>query len=91
MRQISQWLQLNKLYLNVKLLNFIALANKNKRFGKDFTKVVINGTGISGVTIEERLRWKEHINLVCTKVARSLGVIRKTCGLVNQLSTYFIL
>ncbi len=34
--------------------------------------------------VDERLSWTEHIILVCNKVARSLGVSRKICGLVNQ-------
>ncbi len=37
-----------------------------------------------GAMVVERLILKEHINLVCTKVARLFGVIRKICGLINQ-------
>ena len=101
MEQITKWFQANKLSLNVEKIFFIVLGG-NKKYCKDLCKVIINETEITqvtsvkflGVLVDEKINWKEHINLVCNKMARSLGVIRKISGLVNQdclLTLYFSL
>ena len=84
-----------------KKTNFIVFGG-NKKYCKDLCKIIINETEITqvthvkflGVLVDEKINWKEHINLVCNKVARSLCVIRKISGLVNQdclLTLYFSL
>ena len=70
----------------------------NKKQFKDDCKIIINDnvTAVKffAVLVDEKINWKEHINLVCNKVSRTLGVIRKISGLVNQnclLTLYYSL
>lgn len=101
MEEITKWFLANKLSLNVTKTNFIVFSG-NKKYCKDLCIIIINKTEITQVTkvkflgglVDEKINWKEHINLVCNKMARSFGVIRKISGLLNReclLTLYFSL
>lgn len=80
--KISHWFKLNKLSLNIKKTNYILFRTKNKII-KEIPDIKINGhtldqvkkTKFLGVIINETLTWKDHIDYIKQKVAKSSGII----------------
>ena len=82
---------MNKLTLNVKKFNFVIFRNINKPYPKEQEKVPINGsemmqvkaTKFWGILVDERLSWSNHIDLVCKRSTRRVGILRKMCPLIH--------
>ena len=90
LNNVQEWLIANKLTLNIKKSNFvifqprqrnqthqisISLYNHSdkkclKLECKDFVKYL-------GVLIDNRLSWKNHIDYLCNKISRTVGVLSK--------------
>jgi len=95
--KVNKWFQINKLSLNVKKTNFIIFAGK-KKYNKENVKIAINNTPINqvthtcflGVTIDDKLTWKKHIDLICKKIYKNIGIVRKIATLLSS-KTYMIL
>lgn len=77
-------------------------SSTNKLFPKDKSNFFINGNEIPQVmhtkflrvTTDENLTWKEHINLVCRRSMKMLGILRKVCTFIHpssHLIIYYIL
>jgi hypothetical protein len=82
--KISKWFKLNKLSLNIKKKkNYIIFRNKNKKITNQNLSLKIDDTVIEqvhntkflGVIINQNLTWHDHINTVCTKVSKSIGIL----------------
>ena len=81
---IVNWLNANKMSLNVEKTHFMIFHPKGKKINY---KVNINilGTNISevtstkflGVIIDSNLSWKLHIDHICSKISKSIGIIKK--------------
>ena len=64
----------------------------NKYYPKDSAKIIINKTELLqvtstkflGVVIDEGLTWFNHIDLVCKRSMKMLGLLRKICPLVHS-------
>ena len=98
--KIDKWLMANYLTLNVDKTNYILITNKRLPNIHEHSiairdKVVERKSKITflGVTIDDKLRFKDHINLVCNKVSKSLGVINKLNYLPKNIlkSLYYTL
>lgn len=105
MCHVSKWFEMNKLFLNINKYNFMIFSNKNNLFPKSNQKsktktnqkIVINGNEIPcvmhtkflGVTIDENLTWKEHINLVCRRSMKMLDILRKVIHPYCYLTIYY--
>lgn len=95
---VAHWFQLNKLTLNVKKCNFMIFCNTNKYYPRELAKILINGveilqvqsTKFLGVMLDERLNWSTHIDLVCKRSTKMLGILRKVCPLIHS-SAYLTL
>ena len=91
---MKQWLDNNKLSLNVNKTKFIMLGTQQRlaRIDDDVLNVHINGDVIErvfscthlGIIIDSNLNWHEHINNLLKKSARSLSMIRRAKSLVPQ-------
>ena len=99
---IFSWFQLNKLTLNIKKCNFMIFSNINKVFPQEKPIILINDSEIYqvpytkflGVIIDDRLNWKHHIDSVCMKSMKMLGILRKICPFVlpsSHLALYYSL
>ena len=44
-----------------------------------------NITKFLGVLIDENLSWKQHINHASTKISKSISILYKSRGIVNNL------
>ena len=89
---ISIWLKVNKLSLNVKKTHFLLFHNKKRKI--DTVKLFIdnksidqkNNTKFLGVYIDDKLNWKKHIEHISKKISRGIGVICKARRLLNMCS-----
>jgi len=80
---LCSWLANNKLVLNVAKTNCMVISNSLS--SADFPSVMIDDTVVNkvnsvkflGVYIDSKLSFRLHVDMVCGKVARSVGVVRR--------------
>ena len=80
---MSQWLNLNKLSLNVKKPKAMAFHMPQKKLIQP--NIQINGSNIEfvenfmflGITINNKLNWNSHINKVTNKISKTVGILNK--------------
>ena len=92
LNEISEWLKVNKLSLNIKKTHFIVFTNKNA--SKPILSIFIDGhkidetdhTKFLGVVIDSKLTWKNHISYITGKIAKGIGVITKAIKLLDKNS-----
>ena len=83
LKEISLWLNANKLSLNIKKTHFMIFSSKNKpqpNMNINIDGEVINETSktkFRGVIIDNKLSWKDHILYISGKLARGTCVILK--------------
>ena len=81
--KIHDWLAINRLSLNIKKTKFMIFHTINKRIF--IPKIKIAGIDIErvhnfnflGLTINENLSWKDHIEKIANKVSKIFGIINK--------------
>ena len=89
--KIADWLELNKLSLNVKKSKHILFHNRWKRvpdLNLEIDRNTIDKTSefsFLGLTINENLTWKNHVNIISNKISRIAGLLKR---LRNYLPTY---
>ena len=80
---VCTWLKVNKLSLNVKKTKFMIFHHANKNFIQP--KLTIDQADIErvksfnflGLTLDENLSWKSHIDKVKAKIIRASGIINR--------------
>jgi len=99
MEKVVKWLHCNKLSLNVDKTHTMIFSN-NRLLNNRKMNVFIQGTLIEtvyktkflGVIIDNNLQWKDHINYLCNKISKGIGIIKKSKRYLEQrYSTEFIL
>lgn len=88
---IVDWLQANRLSLNVLKTNFMIFRGPKKLISYE-PKILINGAQIErvkstkflGVIVDEKLTWKAHIHHVTSKIAKSAGIIHKARQILHK-------
>jgi len=88
LNKVSEWLRYNLLSLNLAKTVCIVFAKKKLRP----LQLLIAGTPIEqvletkflGVIISANLTWKSHIDTVCTKMAKNIGIIAKVRHILPQ-------
>ena len=87
LKLLSQWLNLNRLALNVSKTNFVIFRSTKKRLNhnvilimnrkaleqKDFVKYL-------GVLMDQHLAWKQQISSVSKKISRGAGILARLRG-----------
>lgn len=94
---VSDWFKSNKLSLNVKKTNFMLFYQLHNKFKN--LKICIDDTFVTqthsvkflGLNLDPQLNWKLHINSVCNKTAKIIGVLYKISHFVpkNVLITLY--
>ena len=85
LNNISEWLSINKLSLNVKKTKFMLFHFRQRHIGHLVPNLEINGHEIErvtefdflGLTIDEHMNWNAHVQKISNKIARALGVISR--------------
>ena len=88
--ELVNWLNSNRLALNVSKTNFVLFPAKNKPL-KSVT-IIINGQAIEqkdyvkylGVLIDSKLSFKQHMIVVTKKIPRAIGLLNKLRHYVSK-------
>ena len=100
MIKISEWVNSNKLSLNVKKTQYMLFKGRKHigiEHGICVNRVKITKTDQAkflGVIITEDLSWKSHINYISKKISKSIGIIYKLSKYLNTktlISLYYSL
>ena len=86
---ISKWLKVNKLSLNIKKTHYMIFSRKKSGCQLDLRidNQIIKETPTTkflGVYIDNKLNWKTHISYVGGKIARGIGVLIKARKYFNN-------
>ena len=86
LKLIHDWLSANKLSLNIKKTKYMLFRypQRRDRFLQDLS-ITINGHTIErvqdfdflGLTIDETLSWKKHIEKISTKISKVIGILNR--------------
>ena len=88
--QVSDWLQTNRLSINVKKTHVMIWTPKSKSLPSLSIKMnnqiidVVKETKFLGVTLDEKLSWSKHIQNVSNKVSKGIGIIKKLRPFLNR-------
>ena len=82
---VMQWFISNRLSVNIKKTNFVMFGNQAKLknitnckiFMENIEIVQTNTAKFLGVSIDSNLTWKNHIDSITKKVAKSVGIIKR--------------
>ena len=80
---VLYWLEVNKLSLNVSKTHYIIFSSRNVTVKdidirvRDVNIDRVAYTKFLGVQIDQKLNWKEHINYINKKLAKSTGILLK--------------
>ena len=83
LQDISLWLKVNKLSLNIKKTHFMVFTRqKTITIPHDicidgYSIDRVSNTKFLGVYIDDKLNWKKHISYISGKISRGLGIILK--------------
>ncbi len=86
LKSVNTWLSSKKLILNLTKTEFLVITSRQRRvFLSDNPSLTINNFPIEqvsstkslGVSIDENLSWKTHIETVCKKISSALGLIKR--------------
>ena len=88
---ISQWMQANKLILNTGKTNYMIFGTRQARSidlklhyrSKEITKV--QNVKFLGVYFDDRLSWNFHVNILCTKLAKNIGILSRLQFLPQEI------
>ena len=83
LEKISNWTISNRLTINTAKTELMLFTNRKIPHGDG--QVILNGTGVDfvdharflGVTVDNKINFKNHINQVVGKVSRHAGILRK--------------
>ena len=84
LKKLSQWLNINRLALNVSKTNFVIFRSPTKKCNHNVT-LIMNRKALQqkdhvkylGVLLDEHLNWKYQINGVALKISRGIGILAK--------------
>ena len=82
---VYKWLCINRLSLNIKKTKYILFHNKNKNIDHILPDICINNNMVErvsqfnflGININENLNWNSHLDQMCTRVSKSVGILNK--------------
>ena len=85
LKQISIWLQANKLSINIGKTHFMIFSSRNRKIYRPLVPLIMNGevleevfcTKFLGVLIDSKLNWNCHIQYIKKKIAKGVGILCK--------------
>ena len=101
LKNVSQWLNANRLALNIEKTNFVVFHSPKKKPHKVLSICIDNqsireATSVKylGVLIDSTLSWRPHISELSKKIAKSVGILSKLRHYLNTdilISIYYSL
>ena len=98
LQNVIEWLEVNRLSLNVKKTHYIIFTGRNRSvpdieiFIKNNRVERVNTTKFLGVQIDHKLSWKCHIDYMNTKLSKCAGILckaRKILSKDTMLNLYY--
>ena len=88
LEKVYQWFLLNKLTINLDKTNYMVFRPHNLNIDTSSLNITLNDhkipnvkfTKFLGVTIDEHLSWKYHVNDIACKISRVIGVLNRLKG-----------
>ena len=85
LEKLSHWFSSNKLAFNVSKTKYMIISNRPATFQNDVQSINICGQALSevteasflGILIDNKMTWKPHIQFVCNKVSKCIGILLK--------------
>uniref|UniRef100_A0A1A8GC74 Helentron 4 helitron-like transposon replicase/helicase/endonuclease n=1 Tax=Nothobranchius korthausae TaxID=1143690 RepID=A0A1A8GC74_9TELE len=95
MKKIKLWFDVNKLSLNSEKSCFMIFSNTYSNDGILLNIDEINIKRVKevkylGVIIDEKMSWKQHINSVKTKISKTIALLHRAKGLLDNKSLYLL-
>ena len=95
--KLCEWLNSNKLSLNVSKSNFVIFHPYQRKLYREVNLKILDNNSEQlvslerktyvkylGVLIDENLSWKHHINYISTKISKGIGIITRLRHLVPR-------
>ena len=87
--KVDQWMRCNKLSINYSKSNYIIFTRKKSQINLNIHITGNHLQGVSqtkylGVFINHKLKWNDHINYICKKIAKGCYIISKIRYFVNK-------
>ena len=93
LEKIVEWLNTNKMSLNVDKTHYIVFTMPGKTISVHNDTIInnckineVSHTKFLGVLIDKNLTWKYHIDHVCSKVSKNIGILRKLRRFLDNYS-----
>ena len=94
-KAVVEWFKVNQLCLNISKTNFMIFSAKNKIYEssnyniqvENITVEQVKQTKFLGVYIDDKLNWSVHINYICNKISKNIGVITRARKMLDQKTT----
>lgn len=84
LQKLSLWLHTNKLVPNTSKSNYMVFSAKNKTLTNNYNLCLNNellqrvqNTKFLGVTLDNQLTWKIHVQLLCAKIYKNMPILYK--------------
>jgi len=89
LQKVVNWLDSNKLSLNIVKTNYMIFSRQRNVSDlpikiRDIYITRVFCTKFLGVVIDCKLEWKDHINYLCNKLSKSLGILYKAKSVLNS-------
>ena len=99
MKRVSDWLKINMPTLNVSKTNYMIMYNRGKKVADAECNIEIDGKIIErisqckflGLIVDDKLTWKCHIDYICSKVSKLIGILiraRKILPICSLITLY---
>jgi len=96
---ISEWIKNNRLSLNVVKTNYMIMSSRAKQYDCNDCVISIDDvilervyeTKFLGVMLDDKLLWKSHIEYICNKISKCMGILikaRKILGICSLVTLY---
>ena len=83
LRSLKEWTESNRLTINVGKTNCMFISNmysslpdNSINFNNQYLNYVDN-TKFLGVTLDSQLKYADHINIICSKISKTIGILFK--------------
>ena len=80
--EVSHWIKANKLSLNITKSKFMIFSNSietlpGEVYINDIPLEQVSSIKFLGIHVDNKLTWKDHVNVICKTISRNIGVINR--------------
>ena len=91
LKSVTEWMKCNRLAVNISKTNFILFhssklkPNQSLRIKIDDVYIKqVDSTKYLGITFDSNLTWRSHINELCLKLSKTVGILSKVRHFVDN-------